>query len=45
MASVGLIFGSDTQYRTYCQKMIQKELGKTLVDVHDIAKKQQRRYC
>lgn len=38
MASVGIYFGSDTGNTEHVAKMIQKELGKNLVDVHDIAK-------
>jgi len=38
MASVGLFFGSDTGNTEHVAKMIQKELGKQLIDVHDIAK-------
>ena len=38
MASVGLFFGSDTGNTEHIAKMIQKELGKNLIDVHDIAK-------
>lgn len=38
MASVGIYFGSDTGNTEHVAKMIQKELGKSLVDVHDIAK-------
>ncbi|WP_445399204.1 flavodoxin FldA [Zobellella sp. An-6] len=38
MASVGLFFGSDTGNTEAVAKMIQKELGKHLVEVHDIAK-------
>ena len=38
MASVGLFFGSDTGNTEHIAKMIQKQLGKTLIDVHDIAK-------
>lgn len=38
MASVGIFFGSDTGNTEHVAKLIQKELGKKLVDVHDIAK-------
>ena len=38
MASVGIFFGSDTGNTEHVAKMIQKELGKKLVAVHDIAK-------
>ncbi|EKE77940.1 flavodoxin FldA [Gallaecimonas xiamenensis] len=38
MASVGLFFGSDTGNTEAVAKMIQKQLGKHLVEVHDIAK-------
>ncbi|MFT7052550.1 MAG: flavodoxin I [Psychromonas sp.] len=38
MASVGIFFGSDTGNTEAIAKMIQKELGKKLVDVKDIAK-------
>ena len=38
MASVGIFFGSDTGNTEHVAKMIQKELGKNLIDVHDIAK-------
>lgn len=38
MASVGLFFGSDTGNTEAVAQMIQKELGKHMVDVHDIAK-------
>ena len=38
MASVGLFFGSDTGNTEHVAKMIQKELGKNLIDVQDIAK-------
>lgn len=38
MASVGLFFGSDTGNTEHVAKLIQKELGKNLIDVHDIAK-------
>ena len=38
MASVGLFFGSDTGNTEVVAKMIQKQLGKKLVDVKDIAK-------
>ena len=37
MASVGLFFGSDTGNTEVVAKMIQKQLGKQLVDVKDIA--------
>ncbi len=38
MASVGLFFGSDTGNTEAVAKMIQKQLGKQLVQVQDIAK-------
>jgi len=38
MAIVGLFFGSDTGNTEAVSKMIQKKLGKKLVDVKDIAK-------
>ncbi len=38
MASVGIFFGSDTGNTEAVAKMIQKELGKNLVEVKDIAK-------
>ena len=38
MASVGIFFGSDTGNTEHVAKMIQKELGKQLIDVKDIAK-------
>ena len=38
MASVGIFFGSDTGNTEHVAKLIQKELGKNLCDVHDIAK-------
>ena len=38
MASVGLFFGSNTGNTEHIAKMIQKELGKNLIDVKDIAK-------
>ena len=38
MAIVGLFFGSDTGNTEAVGKMIQKKLGKKLVDVKDIAK-------
>lgn len=38
MATVGLFFGSDTGNTEEVAKMIQKELGKHLIDVKDIAK-------
>lgn len=38
MATVGLFFGSDTGNTEHIAKMIQKELGKNLIDVKDIAK-------
>lgn len=38
MASVGLFFGSDTGNTEAVAKMIQKQLGKKLVHVQDIAK-------
>ena len=38
MASIGLFFGSDTGNTEHVSKLIQKELGKGLVDIQDIAK-------
>lgn len=38
MASVGIFFGSDTGNTEAVAKMIQKQLGKNLVEVKDIAK-------
>ncbi len=38
MASVGIFFGSDTGNTEAVAQMIQKELGKQLIDVYDIAK-------
>ncbi|WP_413699794.1 flavodoxin FldA [Psychromonas sp. KJ10-10] len=38
MASVGIFFGSDTGNTEAVAKMIEKELGKNLVEVKDIAK-------
>lgn len=38
MATVGLFFGSDTGNTEAVAHMIQKELGKNLIDVKDIAK-------
>ena len=38
MATVGIFFGSDTGNTEHIAKMIQKELGKNLLAVHDIAK-------
>ena len=38
MAIVGLFFGSDTGNTEAVSKMIQKKLGKKMVDVKDIAK-------
>ena len=38
MATVGIFFGSDTGNTEHVAKMIQKELGKNLIAVHDIAK-------
>ncbi len=38
MASVGIFFGSDTGNTEAVAKMIQKQLGKKLVEVKDIAK-------
>jgi flavodoxin I len=38
MASVGIFFGSDTGNTEHVAKLIQKELGKNMIDVHDIAK-------
>ncbi|MCE0556733.1 MULTISPECIES: flavodoxin FldA [unclassified Motilimonas] len=41
MASVGIFFGSDTGNTEAVAKMIQKQLGKKLVEVKDIAKSSQ----
>jgi len=38
MAIVGLFFGSDTGNTEAISKMIQKKLGKKMIDVKDIAK-------
>jgi flavodoxin I len=38
MASVGIFYGSDTGNTEHVAKLIQKELGKHLCDVQDIAK-------
>jgi flavodoxin I len=38
MASVGIFYGSDTGNTEHVAKLIQKELGKNLIDVKDIAK-------
>ena len=38
MASVGLFFGSDTGNTEAIANMIEKQLGKAMVQVHDIAK-------
>lgn len=38
MASVGIFFGSDTGNTEHVAKLIQKELGKKMCDVYDIAK-------
>ncbi|PAJ75387.1 flavodoxin [Pseudoalteromonas sp. NBT06-2] len=38
MASVGIFFGSDTGNTEHISKLIQKELGKNMIDVFDIAK-------
>lgn len=38
MATVGLFFGSDTGNTEAVAKMIQKQLGKKMVHVQDIAK-------
>ena len=38
MATVGIFFGSDTGNTEHVAKQIQKELGKNLLEVHDIAK-------
>lgn len=38
MASVGIFYGSDTGNTEHVAKLIQKELGKDLIDVKDIAK-------
>ena len=38
MATVGIFFGSDTGNTENIAKMIQKQLGKDVAEVHDIAK-------
>ena len=38
MAVVGIFFGSDTGNTENIAKMIQKQLGKDVAEVHDIAK-------
>lgn len=38
MAIVGIFFGSDTGNTENIAKMIQKQLGKEVAEVHDIAK-------
>lgn len=38
MSTVGLFFGSDTGNTEHVAKMIQKELGKQLIEVKDISK-------
>lgn len=38
MATVGIFFGSDTGNTENIAKMIQKQLGKEVAEVHDIAK-------
>ena len=38
MAITGIFFGSDTGNTENIAKMIQKQLGKDVADVHDIAK-------
>ncbi len=38
MALVGIFFGSDTGNTENIAKMIQKQLGKDVAEVHDIAK-------
>ena len=38
MATVGIFFGSDTGNTEHIAKMIQKELGKHLFEIRDIAK-------
>lgn len=38
MAIIGIFFGSDTGNTENIAKMIQKQLGKDVADVHDIAK-------
>ena len=38
MAIVGIFFGSDTGNTENIAKMIQKQLGKDVAEVHDIAK-------
>ncbi|MFP1496338.1 flavodoxin domain-containing protein [Escherichia coli] len=43
MAITGIFFGSDTGNTENIAKMIQKQLGKDVADVHDIAKSRRRR--
>ncbi|MGL4861322.1 MAG: flavodoxin domain-containing protein, partial [Enterobacteriaceae bacterium] len=38
MATVGIFFGSDTGNTENIAKMIQKQLGTAVAEVHDIAK-------
>ena len=38
MAIIGIFFGSDTGNTENIAKMIQKQLGKDVAEVHDIAK-------
>ncbi len=42
MALIGLFYGSDTGNTENIAKMIQKQLGSELVDIHDIAKAQKK---
>ena len=37
MATVGIFFGSDTGNTEHIAKMIQKELGKNLIDIRDLS--------
>lgn len=43
MAITGIFFGSDTGNTENIAKMIQKQLGKDVADVHDIAKSSKER--
>ena len=45
MATVGIFFGSDTGNTEHIAKMIQKELGKHLFDIRDIAKSSKEEDC
>jgi len=45
MSSVGIFFGSDTGNTEAVAKMIQKELGKKLVEVKDLWLWRPRRLC